>query len=46
MQARKSDLGAMILKTGYTPTDAELAAAGMTRDEAEAWKQAYLTGRR
>lgn len=46
VQARKSDLGAMILKTGYTPTDAELAAAGMTRDEAEAWKQAYLTGRR
>ena len=44
-QSRKSDLGAMILKTGYTPTDAELAAAGMTRAEAEAWKQAFLTGR-
>ena len=37
-QSRKSDLGAMIFKTGYTPTDAELAAAGMTRAEAEAWK--------
>lgn len=41
-QSRKSDLGSMIFKTGYTPTDAELAAAGMTRAEAEAWKQAYL----
>jgi hypothetical protein len=41
-QSRKSDLGAMIFKTGYTPTDAELEAAGMTRAEAEAWKQAYL----
>ena len=41
-QSRKSDLGTMIFKTGYTPTDAELAAAGMTRAEAEAWKQAYL----
>lgn len=40
--SRKSELGAMIFKTGYTPTDAELAAAGMTRAEAEAWKQAYL----
>ena len=41
IQSRKSDLGAMNFKTGYTPTDAELAAAGMTRAEAEAWKQAY-----
>ena len=40
-QSRKSELGEMIFKTGYTPTDAELAAAGMTRAEAEAWKQAY-----
>ena len=40
-QSRKSDLGAMILKTGYTPTDAQLKAAGMTRAEAEAWKAAY-----
>ena len=40
-QTRKSELGTMIYKTGYTPTDAELAAAGMTRAEAEAWKQAY-----
>ena len=40
-QSRRSDLGEMIFKTGYTPTDAELAAAGMTRAEAEAWKQAY-----
>ena len=42
-QSRKSELGQMIFKTGYTPTDAELAAAGMTRAEAEAWKQAYYT---
>ena len=41
MQTRKSELSQMIFKTGYTPTDAELAAAGMTRAEAEAWKAAY-----
>lgn len=39
----KNNLANMIFKTGYTPTDAELAAAGMTRAEAEAWKQAYYT---
>ena len=39
----KNTLANMIFKTGYTPTDAELAAAGMTRAEAEAWKQAYYT---
>ena len=38
---RKDDLAQMIFKTGYRPTNAELAAAGMTRAEAEAWRMAY-----
>ena len=40
-QSGKTDLANMIFKTGYTPTDAELSAVGMTRAEAEAWKTAY-----
>ena len=40
-RTRKDDLAQMIFKTGYRPTDAELAAAGMTRAEAESWRMAY-----
>lgn len=40
-RTRKDDLAQMIYKTGYRPTDAELAAAGMTRAEAESWRMAY-----
>ena len=31
-----------ISNTGYSPTDDELKAAGMTRAEADAWKNYYL----
>jgi hypothetical protein len=44
-----SKIMAMIQATGYNPTDAELAAAGMTRRQAEklreAYKQAQKTGK-
>ena len=35
-QINRENVQAMISTTGYVPTDDELAAAGMTRDEAEA----------
>lgn len=35
-QMNRENVQAMISTTGYVPTDDELAAAGMTRDEAEA----------
>ena len=37
-QQAYSNLYQAIMQTGYTPTDAELAAAGMTRDQASAAK--------
>lgn len=40
-QQAYSDLVSLIAATGYTPTDAELAAAGMTRGQANALKAAY-----
>ena len=36
-----SNLTSLIGSTGYSPTDAELNAAGMSRSEAEAWRNAY-----
>jgi hypothetical protein len=38
----KAALQQTIYKTGYKPTDAELAAAGMSRKEAEDWAAALL----
>lgn len=35
-------LADLITKTGYTPTDAELAAAGMTRAQANAYKSIFV----
>ena len=40
-QNAQSYLVSLISSTGYTPTDAELAAAGMTRGQANALKAAY-----
>ena len=40
-QDARSYLVTLISSTGYTPTDAELAAAGMTRDQANGLKAAY-----
>lgn len=40
-QDARSYLVTLISSTGYTPTDAELAAAGMTRDQANSLKAAY-----
>lgn len=36
-----SNLTNLIGNTGYSPTDAELSAAGMSRGEADAWRNAY-----
>ena len=36
-----SNLTNLIGNTGYNPTDAELSAAGMSRGEADAWRNAY-----
>ena len=36
-----SNLTNLIGNTGYSPTDAELSAAGMSRGEANAWRNAY-----
>ena len=41
MQQAYSNLVASISNTGYAPTDAELAAAGMTREEANRWANYY-----
>ena len=40
-QDARSYLLTLISSTGYTPTDAELAAAGMTREQANGLKAAY-----
>lgn len=40
-QDARSYLVSLISSTGYTPTDAELAAAGMTRQQANGLKAAY-----
>ena len=37
-----SSLYKLILSSGYSPTDAELSACGMTREAAEALRNAYL----
>lgn len=37
----KSDLINLITSTGYNPTDAELKAAGMSREQAKAYTKAY-----
>ena len=37
----KSDLIDLITATGYSPTDAELAEAGMTRSQADGYTKAY-----
>ena len=39
-----SDLSASILTAGYQPSDQELAAAGMTKEQAEALRQAWIAG--
>ena len=39
--AAKTALQQTIYRTGYRPTDAELAAAGMRREEADQWAAAY-----
>lgn len=40
----KSDLINLITATGYEPTDSELAAAGMTREQAKSYAKAYGGG--
>lgn len=40
-QTNYSNLVTSISNTGYKPTDAELQAAGMTREEANMWLQMY-----
>lgn len=40
-QNAQSYLVTLISSTGYTPTDTELAAAGMTREQADSLKAAY-----
>lgn len=37
----KSDLINLITSTGYNPSDSELAAAGMSREQANSYKDAY-----
>ena len=39
-----SNLSASILTAGYQPTEQELAAAGMTKEQAEALRQAWIAG--
>lgn len=41
-QTAYSNLVTSISNTGYSPTDAELTAAGMTREEANAWKNYWI----
>ena len=41
MQNAYSNLVTSISNTGYKPTDAELTAAGMTREEADRWANYY-----
>lgn len=41
--AAKAALQQTIYKTGYRPTDEELAAAGMRREEADDWGRAYAS---
>lgn len=41
-QNKYGNLVTAITNTGYDPTDAELAAAGMTREEANAWKNYWM----
>ena len=41
-QQAYANLVALISKSGYNPTDAELAAAGLTREAASALRQEYL----
>lgn len=41
--AAKAALQQTIYKTGYRPTDEELAAAGMRREEADDWGKAYAS---
>lgn len=41
MAGAKSDLINLIAATGYKPTDAELQAAGMTREQANSYATAY-----
>ena len=43
-QQQYANLSASILKSGYAPNEDELAAAGMSREEAEALRQAWITG--
>ena len=43
-QRQYANLSASILKSGYAPNEDELAAAGMSREEAEALRQAWITG--
>ncbi len=41
-QAKYGNLVTAITNTGYSPTDAELAAAGMTREEANKWLNYWM----
>lgn len=41
-QTAYSNLVTSISNTGYSPTDADLSAAGMTREEANAWKNYWI----
>lgn len=41
MTAGKSDLITLMTSTGHNPTDEELSAAGMTRDQANSYMNAY-----
>ncbi len=43
-QQQYANLSAAILKSGYAPGEDELAAAGMSREQAEALRQAWITG--
>lgn len=37
----KTNLQNLIASSGYNPTDAELKAAGITREQANAWRESY-----
>lgn len=42
-QTAYSNLVTTISNTGYSPTDAELTASGMSREEANAWRNYWIT---
>lgn len=37
----RTNLQKLIVSSGYNPTDAELKAAGITREQANAWRESY-----